>query len=245
MKIGKKTKSTTKKPGVRFEGFKRETWKWIKNNWKTHPVDTASLLIATHPIYVAFEVNAGKILGWIPYLGARDMSDDLSLAVRKEISLWSIGGLSFAYANLINRSRKKRGITDNSPEKDQTRHDAVFSVKFATATAPILYAVNGADLGEIAAGTIICAALAVPVGPIMKYAIGVGRDLTGLEEFERKTYLDLIRKRNPYIKKGIAAAIVGASIGMMGMIYSMTDSKFGENQQPAVRQVSDISNVVD
>jgi len=228
------------KLGERLGYCARNAKDWIRDNWKEHVVDSTSLLTATHPIYIAFEVNGGKLLGWIPYLGLEDVSDDLSLAVRKRLTLASFGGLSLAFSKLINRSRRKRGITDKSPENVQTGHDMSFAVKFAAVTAPILYGISGADLREIAVGTAISAALAIPTGPIMKYAIGVGRDLVGLEKFERDSYPDLIRRRNPYVKKGIAAGLMGISVGLCGLVYSLTDSKFGDDyQKPVAGQVAD------
>lgn len=234
------------KPGVRARHYADVAKEWVKNNWKYHLVDSTFMLASTHPLYIAFEVNAGKLLGWVPLLGIEDVSDDLSLAVRMKISKWSYCGLVYAYTGGNNLSRKFFGVTDKSPERKIIAHDALYTVGFNAFCGPLIYYASGArDIGELATGTIMAMSLALPTGPIMKYAAGAGRDLMGLETFERKTYPDLLRRQNSGVKKVIAGGLVAASIGAMSLIYFATDDKFDRYETPAAQQVSEISDVVE
>jgi len=241
-----KLKKLLKKPGVRMRYYAREAKDWVRRNWKNHLSDSTAMISATTPIFIAFETNAGKLLGKAPYLGAKDISDDLSLNARLEIFKWSLCGLAYAYMGLNKVSRKKFKVSDKSSEFRQWRHDSIYTIAFNGAVAPFLYKFSGAtDWGEILAGTAIAMGLAVPVGPIMKYSAGAGRDLLGLEDYERKTYPNLLRKRSGPMKKAIYGGLVAASVGLSGLFYSMTDSKFGESQAPVTQQVSELERIVD
>jgi hypothetical protein len=240
-------KKLLKKPRVRLKGCAREGKEWVERNWKNHLSDCVSMISSTTPIFIAFETNAGKLLGKVPYLDAKDLNDDLSLAARMKIFKWSLLGLAYAYMGLNKVSRKVFNVDDKSSEFKQVTHDAIYTIGFNGVVAPLLYYASGArDLGEILAGTAIAMALAVPVGPLMRYSAGVGRDLLGLEKYERKTYPILLRERSNYVKKAVYAGLVGASVGLSELFYSMTDSKFGENERFKVAQmVSKLENIVD
>lgn len=119
-------------------------------------------------------------------------------------------------------------------------HDSLYMCAFNIVLAPPIYLVSGArEAREIIIGTAIAAGLGLVQGPWLGYAVDVGRDLTGLGRCERRTYPDLIRRRNPKIKKGLAATLVAASIGLMGGIYSLTPDKieWWENTPPKISKI--------
>lgn len=225
------------------EGHFRRTYESIKSpvakafKWgKSHVVDTTALLVASHPIYTAFEVNAGKIFGRIPFIGeyTKDLTDDVSIGVRKMISLWSYCGLTIAFMAASNFSRKKCRITDESSELAQTTHDTIFPVVFNAACGPALYYFGSpaADrsLENVVSGTLVAMVMGAVTGGIMRYSVGAARDLTEIEPYKRKTYPDFIRNQSPAAKRRIATLAMGASLGLMGLIYSLTDDT--PNQQP-------------
>ncbi|MFH1591741.1 MAG: L-alanine exporter AlaE [Candidatus Woesearchaeota archaeon] len=183
--------------------------KWLKY----HVVDTTALLTSTNPIYSASEV-------WIA-----GMSDQVSIDSRLTVAGISYAGMGFAFARGRDLSRRIFKITGETKEKIQVFHDMAFTSAFNLAIAPLIYLSMGADLKQAAIGGLSAAVLSIGMGPIMGYSIDVGRDLTGLGNCERRTYPDLVRRRNPKVKKGLAALLVAASIGLIAGIYSLTPDK--------------------
>jgi hypothetical protein len=182
-------------------------------NWlKYHVADSISLLTVTNPIYSAFEV------------GVAGMSDEVSIKARTAATVLSLFfGMGWAFGKGRNIWRKGFNITDRTKERVQMKHDILYSGAFNFVVAPIIYLASGVnDVKQLAIGTGTSVAFGMFQGPLMGYAVGVGRDLAGLEPCERKTYPDLIRRQNPKVKKGIAAGLAAASIGLMSLIYSAT-----------------------
>jgi len=237
-----------RKIGVRLKHLGRQAKEGVKNNGKMHFVDCTSLLFSTYPIAIAFEVNAGKILEHIPYLGdnSMDLSDDLSVKAKLTISVWTYLGLGSVYSRGRQLSRRLFNITRESNEMTQAIHDTLYPAAFNSFVGPALYFTSGArDLREIVSGATVLIGLGIGTGWLMGYAIDAGRDLAGLENCERSTYPDILRRQNKLTKRAIGAGLVGASIGLCSLIYSATESKFGQDYRaPIAQQVSEINDVV-
>ena len=177
-----------------------------------HLVDTTALNTFGNPIFGSLEVT---LYG---------MSDEVSLNAR--IFACTIGyfGLGSVLTQGRDLSKKILGITKETKEKIKQFHDAAYLVAFNSVFSPTMYLASGeTDLKKIAIGTGINMAVSPFAGIIMGYAVDSFRDLTGLEESERVP--KLVKKQRPSVKKGLAAVITAASIGLMVGIYSLTPDK--------------------
>ena len=183
--------------------------KKIIDNLKYHVVDSTVMLAESNPIYSAFEV------------GIAGMSNETSIHARLVAAALAYAGLGRAYSKGRDMWRGIFRITDKTSEKAQTLCDTAYTAAFNLALSPPMYFACGArDLKEIAVGTACAVGFGALNGAPMGYAIDVFRDLSGLQTNERNSYPDLIRKQTPMVKKGIAAVLIAASIGGMGLIYS-------------------------
>lgn len=56
-----------------------------------------------------------------------------------------------------------------------------------------------------------------PIG----YAIDVFKDLTGLEECNRKIYPNFIKNQKPLIKKSLAGLVTAGAVGLTAGVYAL------------------------
>lgn len=186
----------------------------IARNLKYHIVDSTALLTPSSPFFCAFET-----------MGA-GMSDDVSLNTRFYIAGLTYSGLGWLVSKGRDFSRKMFNITGAASEKIQQMHDSLY---LAATNIPLsigLYTAAGeTDIKKIAAGTAFSIAFGLFMGPMVGYSIDAYRDLTGLESCERRTYPHCVRQLPSRTKKALAAGLVAAAIGTMGLIYWATPNR--------------------
>ncbi|MBS3086825.1 L-alanine exporter AlaE [Candidatus Pacearchaeota archaeon] len=190
----------------------------IKEKMKYHLVDTTAILAPTNPIFSAMEV------------GVSGMSDQVSIDSRLTVAAFSYAGAGWLYSKGRDLSRRIFHINDQTKERIQTLHDSAYTFGFNLLAMPIVYLSTGADLKQTAIGSVSAAALGVITGPIMGYSIDVARDLTGLQESDRASYPNLIKRQRPSIKKGLAGLLVAGSILAMAGIYGLTKDRLEQTQ---------------
>lgn len=181
---------------------------------KYHLVDSTAMIASSYPIYVLFETTVNG------------MSDDVSRNTKIYGALLAYGGLGTVISKGRDFFRKAFNITQRTPEKIQRRYDSAY---FAAINLPIcsgLYISAGeTDISKIAIGTLFGMGLGAFGGSVFGYAIDVYRDLTGLNECERKLYPNFLKKLNLAAKRGVAVALTAASMGSLGLIYYLTPDK--------------------
>ncbi len=194
---------------------------------KYHLVDTTALLASSSPFYSLLETTA------------YGMTNETSTNARLNVAWMSYAGIGLLFAKGRDLSRKIFQIT-NAKESIQKTHDALYASTFNLALCPILYVISGAgDWKEIVLGTIGGVAMAIPTGIIGGYSIDTARDLTGLQESQRVPRF--LKNKSPKLKKAIAAGLVVSSLGLMGLIYSLTPNK-GPTLQPTTQQIEHQDN---
>ena len=188
---------------------------------KKHIIDTTALLSSTNPFYGLLEKTA------------YGMSNETSINARINIAKMSYLGLGLIFAKGRDLSRKLFHVNDKTKESLQTTHDGLYSAAFNAGLGPILYTLSGSqDWKEITVATLGNMVLAFPTGIIAGYTIDAARDLTGIKESKRIP--KSLRNINPNLKKTIAAGLVGASLGLMALIYSFIPDKI--TQQNSTQQ---------
>jgi len=202
----------------------------IKDWAKYHMVDTTSLLTATNPAYSASEVF---IAG---------MPDQVSIDSRLTIVGISYTFMGPLFARGRDFSRRLFGITDQTKERTQLIHDVAYAAAFNLVVSPIIYLSMGADIKQATIGAGTAAVLSIGTGPLMGYAVDVGRDLTGLRDCERASYPDVIKRQRPVVKKSLAGVLVAASIATMAGIYALTPND-NVNVQYENTQTSEVSQI--
>ncbi|MBU2052899.1 MAG: hypothetical protein KJ721_01500 [Nanoarchaeota archaeon] len=211
----------------------------LKEKLTYHVVDSTALLIESTPVYALFEKGVAK------------MSDDMSINARIFAGGLCFLGMGWLYSQGRDLSKKIFKITDKTKEKIQGAHDVAYNAVFNLALAPPIYAVSQVlakedlDLTKIAVGTGIAMILGAVNGAPQGYVVDTFRDLVGLKSCERKTYPKIIKKRSSKFKKSLAGGLAIATIGLTGLIYSLTpDNKPQQNLQtrPAIEQTSNYQN---
>lgn len=197
--------------------------KKVVENLKYHVVDSTALLTLSHPFFTAFET---MIAG---------MSTDISMNTRLYITGLTYLGLGYLTGKGRDFSRKTFNITDKTKERIQFIHDSVYLAAInLPISAGLYFAAGETDLEKIAIGTGMGIAFGAVMGPGVGYVIDAYRDLTGLKKCERWAYPKAIRNLNSKIKKGLAIALTAVSIGLMGLVYSLSpDAKI---EMPAIEQ---------
>jgi hypothetical protein len=174
-------------------------------------VDSTALLVASHPIFTAFETMVSG------------MSDDVSINTRLYITGLTYAGLGWGIGKVRDFSKSLFKITDETKEGIQQIHDSVY---MAAVNLPLgfgIYTLAGeTDIKKMAIGTGMGIVFGAFMGPWIGYAIDSYRDLTGLEQCERRAYPNFIKNLKPTAKKGLATMLTATSIGAMGVIYSLT-----------------------
>jgi len=183
----------------------------ITKNLKQHFVDTTGLLTESNPVFTAFEV------------GVAGMSDEVSIRARVVASGLAFLGLGSLYGKGRDMSRGLFHITDQTSEKAQSLHDALYSSLFSMCIAPPIYLASGSrDLKEIVVGTLCGAGFSAINGMPQGFAVDVYRDLVGIKSCERRIYPEYLRNQSQKAKRTLAIGLAVASIGLMGLIYNAT-----------------------
>jgi hypothetical protein len=190
---------------------------------KLHVLDCTSLCTIGNPFFGTYEK---LVLG---------MDNDSFLKARLIATGTSYLGMGFLFAGGREISRKVFGVNKDSPEKKQEIHDAAYAMAFNTMLGPIIYGLSGADLKQILYGTAFAVATAIPTGIAAGYALDAGRDLAGFDESPRLP--KRISGLSPWKKKGLYAAAVAASLGIIGLLYRVPSEKpAGIAKQPTLEQ---------
>ncbi len=190
---------------------------------KYHVVDTTAMLTSTNPLYTAVETMVSGL------------SDETSIKARLYVAGLSYAGVSLLFARGRDLSRKIFGITDKTKERVQQIHDTVYTAAFNIPFCSTLYFLSGArDAKEIITATAGGVIMGACTGGLVGYGIDAFRDLIGLKESQRVPRC--VRNQSPKVKKIIAAGLIGASLGLMGIIYSLTPDN-PHIQQPSFQQV--------
>src|SRR3989344_3576605 len=182
----------------------------IAKNVGYHLADSTAIIAESTPIFAGFEV------------GIAGMPKEASENARMFAAKLAFCGAGWVYGKGRNLGRKLFHITDYSSEKAQAVYDMAYAAAFNLALSIPVYRFicDVKDWKQIAIGTGCAATFGAVNGGPLGYAIGAFRDMVGLEECNRKSYPDLIKQRSPLVKKGIAAGLVAALLGLTGLIYS-------------------------
>jgi len=198
----------------------------IKDNLVGHFIDTTALLAESTPVYAAFET---KLAG---------MSDEISINARLfAAGLSYFAGMGWAFARGRDLSRKLFKIKDETNEGLQYSHDTGYCAAFNLVLAPPIYYASGSrDLTEIAIGTGAAMVFSLVNGWPLGYSVDLFRDLTGLNECNRPSYPDIIKRQTPRIKKTLAGLLVIGAIALTAGIYALTPDQSVEvnKQQPQI-----------
>ncbi|MDP2908271.1 MAG: hypothetical protein Q8N77_00520 [Nanoarchaeota archaeon] len=206
---------------------------------KYHIIDSTACLAEASPVFSAFEV------------GVAGLSDATSINARLLAAGMFYAGFGYLFTKGRDLSRKIFGITDKTKEKIQHAHDAAYAGILTLVTSPPIYAVSQAiagediDLTKIAIGTATATLLGAANGGPVGYAVDVFRDLSGIKECNRTSYPSFLKKQSSKVKKGILAGMIAASIGLMGLVYSLTPDekhKASYHEKQTVEQRVDASN---
>lgn len=209
------------------ETTKTQKAKKVFDNLKYHVVDSTALLASSHPIFSTIDTMVAG------------MSDDVSINARLCITGLTYAGLGWVVGRGRDLSRKLFNITNKTRERTQQIHDSLY---LATINLPLgvgLYVAAGeTDIKKIAIGTGMGMLFGAFMGPWVGYAIDSFRDLTGLDECQRRLYPNFIRNLKPRVKKELAVALTVASVGLMSMVYALTpnDPKTLPAEDPAIQQ---------
>lgn len=194
--------------------------------FKRHLVDTTAGLTEVTPIFAGYEI----------FLAG--MSNEVSINARILAAGMGYGGLGSVLSRGRDYSRRIFGISEKSPERLQAIHDTGYLVAFNLVISPIIYALSGeTDPWKIATGTALAMAIGGLNGPAIGYSIDAFRDLAGLEECERKSYPEILRKRSSKVKKGIAALAIATSLGITAQMYKSNEVNLNEPSSSQIQEV--------
>ena len=205
----------------------------LADSLKYHIVDSTAALAEATPVFSAFEV------------GIAGMSNATSINARILAAGIFYAGAGYLFGKGRDLSRKLFKITDQTKERMQQIHDIGYTAAFNFAISPPLYAISQTLAGEdinlkkIAIGTATAVAFGAVNGIALGYTVDVFRDLTGLKECNRQSYPGFIKRQSSKVKKGILAGLLGVSIGVIGLIYSLTpnaEHKTAYQERPTIEQ---------
>jgi len=183
-----------------------------KKNWgfflKQHLVDTTAGYIVVTPLFSVLETT---LFG---------LTDNVSIKAK----LIGTGAsyilfLGSAFSKLRDFTRKKFGVSQDSPRLIQGVHDTVCTWAYYTAITPLFYYASGStNFYENARAT----ALALFTGTFTGYPVGLAidayRDFAGIEESKRLP--DLIKNQRPFVKKSMMLGLTVASTAFtIGYFY--------------------------
>lgn len=180
----------------------------------TYFVDSTALLLTPLPLYSAYETLL---------VGMRDI---VSLNSKLDAVEWTYKGLGIAVSLGRKASRWMWGITKESPERVQKRHDLFY---FAAINIPLsvnFYLRAGeTDWEKIAWGAGISSLLGAITGPISGYLVDSARDIAHLEECKRPGYVKYIKPLPTWAKTSLAPLAVAASIALTTGVYHLSSDK--------------------
>ena len=207
-----------------------------------HLVNTTALNAVATPPYAALEVGLAK------------MTDDISLGSRLTAAGLGYAGIAWLYSKGRDLSKRVLQITDKSKERIQAVHDAIYTAAFNGVACFPLYLWMGADSKQAAIGSLIGAAVSVPLGPVLGYAVDAAGELTGIRPNHRISHsfdslAETLEKRNilkptlhylanksrrvgefvselrPRSKKTLAALLLTGSIAATAGVYALTSDE--------------------
>lgn len=178
---------------------------------KKYFTDSTAMNAACTPVFAALDTLVLKIPVETS-INARLLAGGLTFA-----------GLGYVVAKGRDAYRTLVGVTDETRERIQFIHDSLYVGLANIVVTPGSYYVSGVrDLEKIAWGTAMAIAFGVVSGGLMGYIIDAYRDLTGVKKSMRLP--SFIRERTDAFKKGLATALVAASLGLTVGIYGLVSS---------------------
>ena len=191
---------------------------------KYHLVDSTALAAISTPYFAGVEVfRAG-------------FSDEQSLNAR----LFAAGLLYCGMGSVVSKgrdiSRNLFRITEKTKGKKQFLHDTLYMGAFNLAFSPIFYISIGAqNFEQIAVGTIGGIAYGLASGAILGASIDISRDLTGLEDCERRFYPKAVKNFKSKAKKAVAGGLVAGCIGWTQFFYQVSNNP--QAQEPKSQKI--------
>jgi len=200
---------------------------YLKNNWKRglnyHLVNTTALVTVSNPAYCIADLYFTQI-SHAQSVGAKISGSGMAYA---GLGLITMGGLTL--------SRKAFRVTNKSNEWIQWIHDTLYMATISALLAPVIYSFSGttntSDLRDVAWNGFLIGGTS---GGLIKYTENAFRDLTGLEDSDRASYPNFLKRQNPVMKKSLACLIAAASIGFMSLAYSLTPDKGSQSDNPRI-----------
>ncbi len=197
----------------------------LKKALPYHLSDSTAILAEATPIYVFFETAVSR------------MSADASQNARLSILGMTYLGLGFVYGKGRDLWRNAFQVNNYDTERRKQFHDALYAASFNALLSPPLYYLTGAKTTtEILTATALSVGFGMLNGGPVGYSIDIFRDLTGVQPSER---VPSSLKRRPALKKGLAAALVGASIGLTSLLYHYSLPQM-EGETAVAQQVSSL-----
>lgn len=198
---------------------------------KRHFIDTTGMLTSSNPLFTISE----KFFG---------MSDKLSIYNRVGASVLFYFGMGYLFVRGRDMYYHLLGVGKDSNYK--LIHDAAWGAIFGAllngviTTASVLFneIISPSDiqfLDEIVGGVKAGAVTGSITGGPSGYFIDMFRDLTDVNPAGRLPYR--IRSLPPKLKKGFAAGLVGASIGVMSLIYALAPDKDPNTVDPIPQNI--------
>ena len=196
-----------------------------KQKLKQHLVDATGLVALSTPVFSVLETQVAGI----------------SSEASKDSRLFGAGLLYAGWASVYSKgrdlSRSIFGITDESKERYQEMHDALYGTAFSLTTSPPFYYLAGVrDWKEIAWATGISTAYGLCAGIPSGYIIDVFRDLAGIEDSHRTPLL--LKKQKSSVKKAVIAAVLGASLAATAGIYALTPNTPAEDKTERIEHTT-------
>lgn len=187
----------------------KKTLNWIKTNGTYHIVDCTALLAESLPIITAFDLGTG-------------MEEAVSTNGKYATTSATYLGLGTAFARGNFASRRLCKITDQTPEWKITVHDITYTAVFNAIVQPLFYLASGErDLKQLVMTSGVITAVLAANGRFGMGAVEWARDLTGLDQNNKRSYPDLLRRRNSKTKKAIAVGLMAASLSAIVDMYSI------------------------
>jgi len=191
-----------------------------KDALKFHLIDSTALLVASYPIYAAFETRIAGI------------NNASSIHSKVIVGALTYGGMGFLYGKVRDVSRRLFGIKPETSEAMKYAHDVAYSAGFNLVTNPLFYYAAGVrDIKQIAIATGLSIGVSLAMGGAFGYSIDALRDLTGLKESERlPKSIDALHSR---AKKTVAALAVAGSFALTTGVYLTNHS--ANNNRPVTQ----------
>ncbi|MDP6293190.1 MAG: hypothetical protein QF486_03105 [Candidatus Woesearchaeota archaeon] len=186
--------------------------------FKEHICDTTTQIVVPLPLLAASE----KLIA--------DMPDEASIKTRMFAGGLLYFGLGWLYERGRKAGRRMLDITDNSSEWVQGAYDFVYcATAFGVSSPPIYYMMGARDPKEIALGTFGMVVIGSASGPFIGGFTDGFKELMGIGECKRSWFPEIVRRQGAYVKRGIAAGLVTASLLATSFLYHVVDDPVKPN----------------